>query len=282
MGLERDSHGVFALNDLIVELSHFLDEEVVNKVETELFSDKLKSEWGLSKDFKVVETRNKEIGLVLNELEEVAWRSAGQLSDKDFENLKAMVSVKRNKDYFDKQFYETDMTSFNEFFSAANAYDERIALVERWLVRKEDEFKARVQLPPAALKKTDQQLHQEIDAPQKRAREALAAKLLIADEQGNPIGADKKYEELTAKELRSLTENLCLRMYLFNYDYPAFLPQVVRAVIEHPQLQRSDRDQLAMYARMFELDWRGDTDFTNKQEFMATNPIYLDGSNLKS
>ena len=75
--LERERHGAFSLNDLVVELSHFLDEEVVNKIETEIFSDKLRNDWGLSKEFKVVETRNKEIGLVLNELEELAWRSAG-------------------------------------------------------------------------------------------------------------------------------------------------------------------------------------------------------------
>ena len=42
-----------------------------------MFGDKLRRDWGLSKDFKVVETRNKEITLVLNELEELAWRSAG-------------------------------------------------------------------------------------------------------------------------------------------------------------------------------------------------------------
>ena len=77
VSLERVRHGEYSLSDLVVELSHFLDEEVVNKVETEIYSDKLRSEWGLSPDFKVIETRNKEIGLVLNELEEVAWRSAG-------------------------------------------------------------------------------------------------------------------------------------------------------------------------------------------------------------
>ncbi len=66
---------------MIVELSHFIDEEVVNKVEVEMFSDKMKKEWKLSKDFKAIETRNKEIGIVLNELEEVAWRSAGMIND---------------------------------------------------------------------------------------------------------------------------------------------------------------------------------------------------------
>jgi len=73
---DRDQHGSFALNDLVLELSHFIDEEVVNKVETELFSDRLRNQWGLSKDFQVIETRNKEISLVLNELEEIAFRSA--------------------------------------------------------------------------------------------------------------------------------------------------------------------------------------------------------------
>lgn len=100
--LNRDLHGEYALSDVIVELSHFLDEEVVNKIETEMFSDRLRNEWKLSKDFKAVETRNKEIGLVLNELEELAWRSAGMISEKDFEYLKRMISVKRNKDFFDK------------------------------------------------------------------------------------------------------------------------------------------------------------------------------------
>jgi len=46
-------------------------------VEMEVLSSKLTSDWGLPKDFKIIETRNKEIGMVLNELEEVAWRMSG-------------------------------------------------------------------------------------------------------------------------------------------------------------------------------------------------------------
>ena len=56
----------------------------------------------------------------------------------------------------------------------------------------------------------------------------------------------------------------------------------MRAVIEHPNLLKSDRDQLELYSRMFELDWRGDRSYDNKQEFMATHPIYVEGTNLKS
>lgn len=222
VSFERERHGLYSLSDLVVELSHFLDEDVVNKIETEIFSDRLRKEWGLSPDFKVIETRNKEISLVLNQLEEVAWRSAGQFDEKDLGHLKAMLSVKRNKDYFDRHFFDTDMQSLDNFVEAANQYDDRIKLLERWIVRKEDEIKSRVVRPPKSLQKPDDQLHAIIDAPMKRAREKIVSKLLIADEYGNQI--DKEYKDLSSKELHTLTENLCLRLYLFNYEYPAFLP----------------------------------------------------------
>ena len=138
-----------------------------------------------------------------------------------------------------------------------------------------------MQIPPASLQKTDQELHALLDKPQRQAREKLAAKLLLQDEFGTPIES-KHYKDLTGRELHALTENLCLRFYLFNYEYPAFLPQVVRAVMEHPSLQRSDRDQLELYAKMFEVDWRGDRSYLNRTEFMSSNPIYLEGANLKS
>lgn len=273
VNIERERLGNYSLSDLVVEMSHFLDEDVVNKIETEIFSDRLRKEWGLSPDFKVIETRNKEISLVLNELEEVAWRSAGQFNEKDMEYLKAMLSVKRNNDYFDRQFFDNDMKSLSNFVEDANQYDDRIQLLERWIVRKEDEINARVVRPPKSLQKTDQELQAEIDAPMRRAREKIVSKMLISDEFGNQI--DKDYKDLSSKELHTLTENLSLRLYLFNYEYPAFLPNVVRAVREHPNLLKSDADQLELYCKMFELDWRGDQNYENRNQFMSSNPIYL-------
>ena len=155
VNIDRERHGNFALSDLVLELSHFLDEDVVNKIETEIFSERMRKEWGLSKDFKAGESRNKDIGLVLNELEELAWRSAGQLDQSDLTYIESMLSVKRGKDYFDQQFFASDVESFRNFVSQANDYDARIELIERWIVRKEDEIKSRVQLPPEALKKSD-------------------------------------------------------------------------------------------------------------------------------
>lgn len=99
----------------MLELSHFLDEEVVNRVEMEVMSDRLRKEWDLPQEFKIIETRNKEIGITLNELEEVAWRMAGRYDDGEINTLKAMFSINRNKDSFDKAFYDNDMQSMKDF-----------------------------------------------------------------------------------------------------------------------------------------------------------------------
>ena len=145
--LDRDNHGQYAINDLILEISHFLDEDVINKIEMEIFSKRVQKEWGLSKDFSLIETRNKEIGIVINELEEVMFRLSGMFNDKDYEYVKKYLSITRNKDTFDKAFYEIDMKSLKEFMNDSNYYDNRIKLLELWITRKEKEFKERVVLP---------------------------------------------------------------------------------------------------------------------------------------
>lgn len=91
--LKRDKHASFALNDLVLELSHFLDDDFVNRVEMQLISERMRKQWDLPEGFQLMETRNKEIGLVFQELEEVAWRMAGCFNEQDVETLKNMFSI---------------------------------------------------------------------------------------------------------------------------------------------------------------------------------------------
>ena len=67
-----------------------------------MLSNRIKEEWSLPKSFQIIETRNKEVGTVLKELEEVAWRMAGIFDERDIETLKTMFSIDRNRDYFDR------------------------------------------------------------------------------------------------------------------------------------------------------------------------------------
>lgn len=164
-----------------MELSHFIDEETVNRVEIQMLSDRVKKEWNLPEDFNIIETRNKEIGMVLNEMEELAWRSTGTFDENEREGLTEMLSTDRNKDYFDKQFYDLDLLSLNEFIDHVNRYDDRIPLLEEWIYRKEKEIQTRMVLPSKGLQKSDMSLHKVVDKDLKRGREKIVAQLLSKD-----------------------------------------------------------------------------------------------------
>jgi hypothetical protein len=152
-------HGDLAVNDVILELSHFIDEEVINRVEVEMMSKRTRKEWNLPDDFNLLETRNKEISLVINELEELAWRMTGQLDSGEIDAMKTMLTIGRNKNFFDKQYFPLDMESLHEFIDTANSYDDRQKLIEEWLLRKEQEWKSRVMLPSKGLQKSDAKLY---------------------------------------------------------------------------------------------------------------------------
>lgn len=64
----------------------------------------MKKEWNLASDFKLVDHRNKEIDLVLEELEEIAWRTSGQFTQNEVKAIKDMFLVGRGQDHFDRQF----------------------------------------------------------------------------------------------------------------------------------------------------------------------------------
>ena len=53
--IDRKTHGNYALNDLVLELSNFLEEDTVRKVELSLLEGSLKKTWKLQDDFRLVE-----------------------------------------------------------------------------------------------------------------------------------------------------------------------------------------------------------------------------------
>ena len=92
----------------------------------------------------------------------------------------------------------------------------------------------------------------------------------------------KQYESLSSKELNNLVEAICIRLNLFNREFPIFLPHSIKAIFEHPNLNRSDRTLLDTYCKMFELDWRGDLTVANKDQFMSTHYIYMNSRDQSS
>lgn len=131
--------------------------------------------------------RNKEIDLVMLEMEERAWRSAGVIDKHDKKYLEDIYFVDHDIEAYDKAFIDIDRASFSAFFDEANTFDSRMQLLEKWMSRKDDEIKKRVGLLPDSLQKSDQEIFATYDAPMKRARESLLGSMLAVDE----FGAEK-------------------------------------------------------------------------------------------
>lgn len=93
----------FAVNDIVLELNHFLDGKTLRDIEKEVFIENKKNEWGLSSDFTLTEARNKEIDLVLGEIEEKAYRYSGKLEDFELKGINKMFNVKRGEGVFDQK-----------------------------------------------------------------------------------------------------------------------------------------------------------------------------------
>jgi len=278
---DRKKHGEYALNDLVVEVTNFLDPDTVRKVELSVLEGNLKKEWKLSDGFGLVEKRNKEIDLTLKELEEIAWRLGSMLENKEFETIRNMLNAGRGLEKFDKIYHALDLDSLQEFFDEANNFDNRVTLLENWICRKEEEIKTRVNLPTPDLQKSDATLYAKIDKKLKKARESIASKMLTTDQFGNEQPS-KKYSDLTTAELHMLVESISVRLNLFNNKYPAFIPHVVKAIMEHENLANSDRSTLQTYCTLFELDWMGDKVLENREELLMTNPVYMHGKHMSN
>ena len=93
----------YAVNDIILELNHFLDDKTIKEIEKEVFIENRKNEWGLPSDFTLIQLRNKEIDLVLGEIEEKAYRYSGKFEEHELKGMNKMFNVKRGEGIFDSK-----------------------------------------------------------------------------------------------------------------------------------------------------------------------------------
>lgn len=141
VSINEDLRHEIALSDLVLELANFVDTDIVKKVELSILEDSLKKKWKLADDFKLVEMRNKEIDLVMRQMEELSWRAASQFDQKEQKNLEDLVFFDRGGDAFDNAFLDMDRASFDQFMDEANNYDSRVTLLENWICRKDQEVR---------------------------------------------------------------------------------------------------------------------------------------------
>ena len=89
------------------------DHQSTRDVEISCLQELIGQKWQLSKDFKLVTRRNRQIDIITEELEELAFRTAGQFNQKEKEAIKNVFNVGRGADFYDKAFKPTDDLSLD-------------------------------------------------------------------------------------------------------------------------------------------------------------------------
>jgi len=124
------------------------------------------------------------------------------------------------------------------------------------------------------MKLSDFEIHKRTSKNEKKAREMIVLKML--PQENVPKNQLKtSYEHLSSSDLHVIAEAVSVRLHAFDKEYPAFLPHAVMAIMEHPNLAKNDRYHLECYCKMFELDWRMDSHYTNLDQLLFKKPIYL-------
>ena len=83
----------------------------------------------------------------------------------------------------------------------------------------------------------------------------------------------KSYEEIGEKDLNEFVTGISSRMMLFDGQFPSFLSHLIKEVVNHPNINPIDKEQLESYADMFEIKWREDV-----SKPLLVSPVYTGDS----
>ena len=134
------------------------------------------------------------------------------------------------------------MKSLDEFIDDTNSYDDRIQKLEKCrcinliicvgIKRKELEIDSRVNLPPSDLQKSDKELFSKMQIEEEIVNNRLICEIF-----------NKKFkEDVTSSEIHEFTKQICATLEGFNYNYPLFLKQILKAIHGHKNTFQIDKE----------------------------------------
>ena len=98
------------------------------------------------------------------------------------------------------------------------------------IVRKEKEIKNRSGAPRGELRKSDKEVYAEREAKEsEKRRSAFEAT------------TKKKYNDLSSDQISQLVAKICKRIYMFDGEYPQFLTDTVKEIVQHPNTTVTDK-----------------------------------------
>jgi len=217
-----------SLNELILELSHFIDDEVINRLEFTLGERTELRKWkGLlprtdGRPRLRPEWENKELQLRNKELEEQLWLQAGVMTPTDLKTFEDFFGFMKQNTRLGRLWWPYDIGSWREFASVANQRENRLDLMRSWYRRKEQQGASSIPYGPFA--KTDFELAADIALA--RAAQGKAAVEHLAD---------KPWDQLLDSHLRAAANEAVKQVLDSRLDREQN-EYLFHALLNHPNL----------------------------------------------
>jgi len=260
-------HKEYSLSELILELSHFIDNNTLNKFLLENFIQTHFQQ--VSEESRnIFENYNKEPKLINQEIKETIWRLSGTFNENDKETILRFFRVKRGKSSYDRCWLEIDEKSLNDFINDVNPNENRLLLLEKWLKRKEREYATRINLPAKHLRKSDKRIHIEYKKKEKNELVQLLCKLFNV----------KETKMITEKSISNFIDNFVEKLFLFEFNYPSTIIDIFNALQICENIKVEDKELLDTYRSFFKVEENSENYDLN--EFLCVSPVKLEGESL--
>ncbi|CAG9316562.1 unnamed protein product [Blepharisma stoltei] len=242
----KESFGHYSLNELIFELSHFFDDEIIRRIEYNIIENYRLGQWGITTDASGISRlrplwRNKSIWLTNLELEEILWSKAGELNEEEIGHFLSIYGHMREKAFNSRQIWKIEKQSILDWLAVYNGVEGRLKYLKEWYIRKTIEREANQNIPRGKFYKPDAQLSEDYH----RAK-VESAKKLIKEKIGD------KWENLTDGHFQMIIKTC--KDKIITSDVVEDDIAMINAILFHEGLSDMDREEIETLKRLYKFD----------------------------
>lgn len=254
----------YSLNDYLFELSHFIDDYLIRRLEFNIIEQKDLKDWGVPIDptggskLKPL-WKNKGLWWQNAAMDEYLWRKSSDLTEKDKEDFLKLYGYHQNKSFMELVYWKMDTGSFKDLMEEAKGSDFKLRFVKQWWRRKVLERRNRFTIPDGKFALPDKQIFEHRKAEiVERVKDRLKKAFDVDYEGINEAGLNKLFGKM--KDFINEHGNK-LDMDIFRFIY------------FHPKLSERSKEEMYAIAQNLKLE-------IYDGEYLFANPIPVRGDRL--
>lgn len=235
----------FSANELIFELSNFIDDATIKNFELRMKENQELLAWGISKDSTsssklLPNYRNKELELVNKHIEEYLWRKAGHFTEQEIDRFWNLYKFQIDKSKRGQALLDLDKANFLEFLQEANKHDDRLKFIATWYRQKEADNQTRG-YQQSDFQKSDTELQQQNqNSLNQKAMKELEAFTTL------------KWDDITSEALLEFIRKFRAMVILHEIKEDKLLQ--LRGILIHPRLPPKDQLELKTLLKHYKIE----------------------------